>query len=314
MPGRKNFKNFIKNPGVWLWAFWAALALFAAAAAICALILGVLHPAACVFYAVCLALSVYCISASVRPVRALITRCINSNRLLSHMAADYGYRTVAFSVVSLAISTAYAVYQGVLGLIFLSAWYGLFSGYYLVLSVLRAVIIFRARKSEGEAGDLKIYLICGVMFIVLSVVLAVLVTFLIYSGNDSHNSVIGAISMAAYAFYKIIAAAVNAVKNRKYGSFALQSLRNISFADALLSVFALQIAMVATFGGGENMGTLNIITGAAVFLITLGMGIYMIARSARGLYKLKDAGDVQGVRQNMPQSGGKSPAEENDGR
>ena len=63
---------------------------------------------------------------------------------------------------------------------------------------------------------------------------------------------------------------------------------------ALVSVFALQMAMIATFTEGGDigeMGTFNIITGAAVFLLTLGMGIYMTVRAAYGLKKLKSAAD-----------------------
>ena len=198
-------------------------------------------------------------------------------------------RTVALSIISLAINVAYAVYQGVLGIVFRSAWYGLFAGYYIVLSALRAVIIFLGtRKFAKEvSGGYKVYLACGCMFLILSVSLATLAGYLITSGSTVHSGEITVISMAAYAFYKIIAAAIHIVKTRKYGSFSLQALRNISFADAVVSIFALQISMVATFGGGEEMWLLNVVVGAAVVACTAGMGIYMMIRSACGLARLK---------------------------
>ena len=291
MRGDNKFINFIKSPGVWVWAFWAALVLCAAAAALCAWFLGGTHPATCALYAVCLALLIYSICVSVRPARAAFSRMVASNKLLSHIAADYGYRTVALSIISLAINVAYAVYQGVLGIVFRSAWYGLFAGYYMVLSALRAVIIFLGTRKFAKkvSGGYKVYLACGGMFLILSVSLATLAGYLITSGSTVHSGEITVISMAAYAFYKIIAAAIHIVKNRKYGSFSLQALRNISFADAVVSIFALQISMVATFGGGEEMWLLNVVVGAAVVACTAGMGIYMMIRSACGLTKLRRA-------------------------
>lgn len=291
MRGDNKFINFIKSPGVWVWAFWAALVLCAAAAALCAWFLGGTHPATCALYAVCLALLIYSICVSVRPARAAFSRMVASNKLLSHIAADYGYRTVALSIISLAINVAYAVYQGVLGIVFRSAWYGLFAGYYMVLSALRAVIIFLGTRKFAKkvSGGYKVYLACGGMFLILSVSLATLAGYLITSGSTVHSGEITVISMAAYAFYKIIAAAIHIIKNRKYGSFSLQALRNISFADAVVSIFALQISMVATFGSGEEMWPLNVAVGAAVVLCTAGMGIYMMIRSACGLARLKRA-------------------------
>ena len=48
--------------------------------------------------------------------------------------------------------------------------------------------------------------------------------------------------------------------------------------------------MVATFGGEERgMFALHVATGGAVFLLTLGVGIYLMAGSALRLKKLRAA-------------------------
>ena len=85
--------------------------------------------------------------------------------------------------------------------------------------------------------------------------------------------------------------AINAVKVKKFGDYGLQSLRNINFADALVSIFALQMAMVATFGGADDGGMyiLNIFVGAFVFIATFALGIFMIVRAATRLNKLPSA-------------------------
>lgn len=181
----EKLKNFLKHPGVWLWAFYAALAFFGAACIIVAVLWNGENPVAYSLYAVTAILLGYCIYASVAPAKALVSRLVHSNKVTERMISDYGYRTTAFLAISLIVNGAYAIFMAVLG--------------------------------------------C-----------------------------------------------------------------NVSFADALVSVFALQMAMIATFTEGGDigeMGTFNIITGAAVFLLTLGMGIYMTVRAAYGLKKLKSVAD-----------------------
>ncbi len=85
---------------------------------------------------------------------------------------------------------------------------------------------------------------------------------------------------AAYTFYKIIAAAVHLSKAKKTYDPVVQALRNINLADALISVAALETAMLASFGGGEDMIPLRAATGFAVCAITIATGALMAARAA----------------------------------
>lgn len=296
----EKLKNFLKHPGVWLWTFYAALAFFGAACIIVAVLWNGENPVAYSLYAVTAILLGYCIYASVAPAKALVSRLVHSNKVTERMISDYGYRTTAFLAISLIVNGAYAIFMAVLGIVLGSSWYGLFAGYYVVLNVLRVVVIFGGRKANRKRGigaargRLILYLLCGALFVPLSIAFASLAGYLIISEQPARYDVYAAIAMAAYTFYKIIVSAINAVKVRKFHDFSLQAARNVSFADALVSVFALQMAMIATFTEGGDigeMGTFNIITGAAVFLLTLGMGIYMTVRAAYGLKKLKSAAD-----------------------
>jgi len=74
------------------------------------------------------------------------------------------------------------------------------------------------------------------------------------------------IAMATYAFTKITLATINLVKSRLNTSGALITLRNISFADAFVSIFALQHSMLVSFEGmtGTDILIMNATIGSAV--------------------------------------------------
>ena len=84
--------------------------------------------------------------------------------------------------------------------------------------------------------------------------------------------------MAAYAFTKITLATVNVVKAHRTSSAVLITLRNISFADAFVSIFALQRSMLVSFEGMTEIEIIimNATLGSAVCVIVLLLGINLL--------------------------------------
>ena len=90
MERRERIKKFLKDPGVWLWAFYAALAALIAAC-VCVLVLwNGENPVAYALYALSAALFGYCVYASVAPVKRLAAKAVKSNRLTARMARVVG--------------------------------------------------------------------------------------------------------------------------------------------------------------------------------------------------------------------------------
>ena len=300
MNGFKKFKNFIKSPGRLVWVFWAALAASGAASILLAVFYRAADPVSYFFYALTLTLLIYCVCVSARPFKAAVSKRLHSHPMTDRLLRDYGYRTVMFSLVSLVVGAVYAAVLAVLGAVFSSAWYGFFAGYYLVLIAMRVSVVFGAHRinvrrsgERTEGAALKLCFCCGAMFPVLSVAFCSLAGILVFSRRAAAFGLYGAIMMAVYAFWKLIASVVNAVRAKKSRDPVLQSLRGIGFADAAVSLFSLEIAMTATFGGEERgMFALHVATGGAVFLLTLGVGIYLMAGSALRLKKLRADGQV----------------------
>lgn len=96
--------------------------------------------------------------------------------------------------------------------------------------------------------------------------------------------------VAMYTFYKVIISVVNMVRARKMKSPLLVIIRNIGYADALVSLLSLQTAMFASFGENSNINpqVMNAITGTCVCIMILVIGIYMIYSSGRQLKRIQN--------------------------
>ena len=87
------------------------------------------------------------------------------------------------------------------------------------------------------------------------------------------------IAFAAYAFYKITMAILGVIKSQKQADLTLRAVRNVSLADALVSIFSLQTALLFSYGAGGGYAAANMATGSAVCLLTIAMGIKMIVKA-----------------------------------
>ena len=88
------------------------------------------------------------------------------------------------------------------------------------------------------------------------------------------------IAIATYSFTKITLATVNLIKTRHVKSQRMLSMRSASFADATVSIFALQRSMLVSF---EGMGAVEIVImnaslGAVVCATVFLLGINLIKR------------------------------------
>lgn len=91
------------------------------------------------------------------------------------------------------------------------------------------------------------------------------------------------ITIATYTFYKITMAIIRAVKQRKNPSPLLATIRCIGYADVAVSVLTLQRSMYASFGEltDKKAHMMNILTGAAVCLFVLALGLSMIVKGKK---------------------------------
>ncbi len=213
----------------------------------------------------------------------------------------YGHRYMTDSIfktqvslyLSLALNLLYAVMKLYIGIGERSAWFITLAAYYILLALMRFFLLRHMQKNKitkNKLSEWKRYLFCGAVLMAMNLVLSYMVALVIVNDGGFTYDGYMIYLMAAYAFYKIIMAVISILKYRKYKSPILSASKAIGFAAALVSMLALEIAMLTQFGGENDSPLFNQrmigATGAGVCSIVIGMATYMIVRSTKEIRQL----------------------------
>lgn len=230
-----------------------------------------------------------CLPRLIRETIALAHRIPWLHRYLT----DAPFRMHVSLYLSLGINMLYAVMKLLMGAYYRSVWFGTLGVYYALLTALRFMLLGHVRRSvPGRAlvSELKRFRLCGAVLIPMTIALTGVV-ILVIDRNEGFQYAGYLIYVAAmYAFYAVISAAVNLVKYRRYQSPVMSAAKAVSLASALVSVFALETAMLSQFGQERDPLFRRIMTsatGAGVCAFILGMAAVMIIHAIRRLKTLQ---------------------------
>ncbi len=191
---------------------------------------------------------------------------------------------------SLTFNAVYGFGNCIIGFLSASWWFITVGAYYVVLAVTRFSVLQVKLKGSSEYNtELCIRRITGILLVTLSFcIVGVNVMSAIKDRGIAFNKIM-MITVAAYTFTKITIAIIGMVKAKSSLSPALKTLRNISLADACVSIYAMQRSMLVSFPGMErnNILLLNIFTGTAVWIIVLLLGINLIGGKYTDMAKSK---------------------------
>lgn len=190
----------------------------------------------------------------------------------------------------LGINFVYALGNCVIGFSSHSWWFITVGAYYAVLAMARFSVLQVKRKAKGDY-DIEIFArrITGILLIVLSFcIVGVNILSALKERGTAHHEII-MITIATYTFSKITMAIIGMVKTNHTPSPALKTLRNLSLADACVSVYTMQRSMLQSFPGMDASGILllNIFTGTAVWITVLLLGINLIGGKRVDMAKSK---------------------------
>ena len=173
------------------------------------------------------------------------------------------------------------------GIYYRSWWFITLAVYYALLAATRFLLLWRW-GGIGLEMELRRYRLCGAILLLINVALAGMVVLMIHQNQGYDYPGVLIYAMATYSFYMVFIAAVNVIKFRRHGSPVLSAAKAINLAAALVSILALETAMVAQFGGGDDYRKMmTAATGCGVCVMILGMAVFMIVWSTKRIRQLE---------------------------
>ena len=218
----------------------------------------------------------------------------NENRYAIKWQEDTRLRVNVSLYGSLVWNALYGIFQLWLGFYHHTFWFYSLGAYYICLGVMRFFLVrHTTRYAPGEKmqTELKKYRLCGIVFLVMNLALALIIFFMVYWNRTFEHHMITAITMAAYTFTALTAAIINVIRYRKYNSPVFSASKAISLAAALVSMLTLESTMLTTFSDGTMTAAgqkwMLGATGGAISLLIVAAAIYMIAVGTKKLKLLK---------------------------
>lgn len=214
-------------------------------------------------------------------ISKVLVKIMSHNRLTKRIATDYGFRTGFFSTITSVINILYALYTLVIALVTHSSWYGSLCAAYFILSLMRFYVV-RANRKQLKSGKIdyieswNTFRNVGISLIFYSLAFSAMVVQMVVF--QIHNEYAGYLvyGVIGYTIYKVVIAIVKLFQVRRYKNPTWQALRNITFADALVSLLSLQNSLLVVYAVGVNYKPINIISGTLVCFGIAAIGIYMI--------------------------------------
>lgn len=207
---------------------------------------------------------------------------------LNILAANERRKIVFFTAFSFAVNLIYVIYNAYMGLKTDAAWFFTMCVYYLMLSCMRGYAVFAELRIKRDSGmndtynaEKRVMKTDGILIMLLVIALSGTVVLTVAENRVVTYDTITMITIAAFTFYKIIAAIVNAVKIRKHNSPIFTTIRNISLVDAVMSVLPMQTSMIGSFGGDDGLPTdylrlMTIMTGTGICVVMLIIAVTML--------------------------------------
>ena len=191
-------------------------------------------------------------------------------------------KTPKMVLVSLICNILFSAYHLGLGIVAHSWWLLTLGFYYLILSVVRFAVL-RTKRAEHLITKFTGWML---MVLTLPLIGTVILSVVRDRGHKLHMIIM--IAMAAYAFTKMTLATINLIQSRRSTSARVIALRNISFANAFVSIFALQRSMLVTFEGMNEaqIVMMNAILGSCVCVMVFLLGLNLLLPQKILFYKL----------------------------
>ena len=230
-------------------------------------------------------------------VKAIVAfrRFMNKHKYTRLYLNDRQFRAKTALYTGFVINLLYAAFRCAAGAYYRSAWLWAIGIYYVMLGVIRFVLLKNVRITDKQEHDgkrkiheYKSYRTCGIMLFLLNGAMLGMTVQMIWQNKGYEYPGFFIYISAMYTFYCFISSIYNAVTFAKRKNPILSAAKNLSLAGALMSLFALQTAMLTAFGSDQAdlVLLMNTVTGLTVCAFVFAMGFMMIIKANKNLKKL----------------------------
>ena len=210
-------------------------------------------------------------------MKALLCRLLPEN--LSEILFSYERRSQLLLNLSLVVNLVYAVLKLGSGIYYHSFWMGALGIYYAVLGGLRFFLLHAIHRPNDQT---LIYRRTAWLLNLLTLTMTGIFVQMVRENRAYDYPGVLIFAMAAWTFANVIVAAVNLIRRQKDENKVLAAARCVSFAGALMSILALQTALIARFGEDDVAFAqlMNALGGAGVTALLVTLSALLIARSS----------------------------------
>ena len=232
-------------------------------------------------------------------MRKIVTATLERNSFIRSLLGQYGYRTVITSTFAIVFNVGFIVMNGVIALKYSSIWFGIYTMFYTVIAWLRVLIVLHSRPGNGskyridEGHKYESSIVCllsGLVLVIFSAALSPSFFRINFTTSPYVTPRPLVFLIGAWTLYKIIEAIISMIRTQKNDDFSISTLRTLVLVNALIAIPSFQASMLNLFYDGTGKGYANSVTGFAVCVIVIGLGLYTIAFAIKNIVYLKRYG------------------------
>ena len=209
-------------------------------------------------------------------------------KILALIKSDTDSRTAVFSAGMFFITLLFAVYNGLLGLHYMSLWHGSICIYYVLLSLIRVYILLSEKHIQKHGINMaqrrrNAFLVSSIILFVINISMIVPTILMVRFEKPMGMTLIPALVIAVYTTIKVILAIMQIKKRTESSNPLIRELWTINDVDAALSVISLQntLIMVAGDPSDRNLFILSAVTSGIIIIATIVMEIFFFVKEMK---------------------------------
>ena len=195
---------------------------------------------------------------------------------------------------TLAYNTLYATFQLFTGIHYNSVWYLSIATYYTLLAIIRFSLLLYSRANKaGEdlETEYKRFRLCGILLLCMNSALSAMTFYITWKNQELKHHSATTIIFAVFTFASLALTIINIIRYRKLQSPLFLAAKLISLVATVVSILALETALMGRFSAqisDELRQIITGVTGVGVLTVTTCVGLFMIVKGNKSLNDLKE--------------------------